>query len=185
MKIERNQLDDIMIPHLERVCSPRQPVFRGKVVCQAGDAAQEGNQTGTAVLPSLSLEHRRWAETQMRLRCTDGTLALVIHDTRRCVRNIGRVVQVRGPVQVNRCLRLPCWLVKPVTRAPYAVEYGRKLVAAPVYWKNRAEHPDAWLLPLEGMDLAQEAAADAREAGIFIKPVDWDAKLEELLQRYP
>jgi hypothetical protein len=115
----------------------------------------------------------------MRLRCTDGTLALVIHDTGPCLHNIGRVVQVRGPVQVNRRLLFPCWLVKPVTRAPYAIEYGRRLVIAPVYWKDRAEHPDAWLLPLEGMDLGEEAAANRREPPTIIEPVDWDAALEQ------
>ncbi len=37
----------------------------------------------------------------MTLRCTDGALALVVYDEPGCESNIGRVVEVRGPVQTN------------------------------------------------------------------------------------
>jgi hypothetical protein len=57
---------------------------------------------------------------------------------------------VRGPVQVNKELKLRCWLVRPVTPAPFAVEYRRDgLRMHRVYWTSRAEHPDAWLLPIQ------------------------------------
>jgi hypothetical protein len=64
--------------------------------------------------------------------------------------NIGRVVEVRGPVEISGVLRLRSWLIRPVTSAPFAVEYRRVgLRVHRVYWKSKVEHPDAWLLPLK------------------------------------
>lgn len=64
--------------------------------------------------------------------------------------HIGRVVQVRGPVEFSRGFDgLPAWLIRPVTPAPFAVEYRRRgLRIERVYWRSRAEHPDAWLWPI-------------------------------------
>jgi hypothetical protein len=101
----------------------------------------------------------------MKLRCTPGCLAIVIKDTDPCRQNIGRVVVVRAPVEINRQLRLPCWLIRPVTSAPYFVEYLMKntVRAERVFWKSRVEHPDAWLLPLpklwSGLDEQRQATA--------------------------
>lgn len=74
--------------------------------------------------------------TPVLLRCSPGVLAIVIRDTAPCVQNLGRIVQVRGPVQTNAPLHLPSWLIKPITRAPYAVEYPDRVIIAPVYWKT-------------------------------------------------
>lgn len=120
--------------------------------------------------------------TLMLLRCSPGVLAIVIRDTAPCVQNLGRIVQVRGPVQTNAPLHLPSWLIKPITRAPYAVEYPDRVVIAPVYWKTEAEHPDAWLLPLR-LDLPETTEWGA----IFdecIPPVAWDDALARLLRRH-
>ncbi|MBM3151883.1 MAG: hypothetical protein FJ189_01805 [Gammaproteobacteria bacterium] len=85
----------------------------------------------------------------MNLRCKDGDLALVIHDEPDCEANIGRMVEVRGPVNFNPRLELPCWLVKPVTSEPYLVKETTEVVVGEVVgWASRVEHPDAWLLPL-------------------------------------
>jgi hypothetical protein len=87
----------------------------------------------------------------MKLRCKPGDLAIVIHDTPPCAANIGRIVMVRGPLKVNRTLRLPCWLIKPVRPVPYLVEIGNTLNEQIVNWSSRVEHPDAWLLPISGL----------------------------------
>jgi hypothetical protein len=144
-----------------------------------GDAALEGNEAGRAGPPwRVFLFARR--ERDVQLRCQPGDLALVIRDTPRCACNIGRVVVVRGPLEVNRRWRLPCWLVRPVTSTPYAVEQGRRFSRHRVFWKSRVEHPDAWLLPLR--DLGQPE--DLPDVASSIAPVDWDEALLTLLRKY-
>jgi hypothetical protein len=119
----------------------------------------------------------------MKLRCKPGILAMVIHDTPRCRMNIGRIVWVRGPLEVNRSLRLACWLIKPVTTAPYAVEHGRRLVVERVFWRMRIEHPDRWLLPLEGLDGSPKAVEELLTLVPAIPQVNWDIALAEMLHR--
>jgi hypothetical protein len=58
----------------------------------------------------------------MQLSCKEGDLAVVIDDTPPCAGNIGRIVEVRGPVEHN-FRGLPCWLIKPVSPSPYIAEY--------------------------------------------------------------
>jgi hypothetical protein len=85
----------------------------------------------------------------MNLRCKEGDLALVIHDEPGCEANIGRTVEVRGPLNVNLRLALPCWLIRPVKPEPWCVtNLDGSLVSEVVGWGSRVEHPDAWLLPL-------------------------------------
>lgn len=87
-----------------------------------------------------------------RIRCRPGDLALVIHDEPECASNIGRFVEVDGPLTLNRDLNLLCWLVRPVVRAPYAVIDRQGCAMQLVDWESLVEHPDAWLLPVRRDD---------------------------------
>ena len=86
----------------------------------------------------------------MSPRCKAGDLALVVYDEPGCESNIGRVVEVRGPVQTNPKLGLPCWLIRPAGSSRYwrVVRGSAPARTEPVSWKRRIEHPDAWLLPI-------------------------------------
>lgn len=86
----------------------------------------------------------------MTLRCKEGDLALVVFDEPGCESNIGRVVEVRGPVETNPLLQLPCWLIQPAGASRrWRVLNGRgPAITRTVTWKSRIEHPDAWLLPI-------------------------------------
>ena len=84
----------------------------------------------------------------MQLRCKEGDLALIVHDEPSCESNIGRIVQVRGPVMHNHRLQLTCWLIKPVERQPWRVERCGAISSEIVYWKSLVEHPDSWMVPL-------------------------------------
>jgi hypothetical protein len=119
----------------------------------------------------------------MELRCSDGILALVIHDTVACRTNIGRVVQVRAPIRFNPDLGLLCWLIKPVILAPYFVETRGRVRQQVLYWKTRVEHPDAWLLPLQNPEISLADLA-AKEDPQCIAPVDWDFALATALRKW-
>ena len=86
----------------------------------------------------------------MEMRCKEGDLALVIHDEPGCESNIGRVVEVRGPLNVNERLELPCWLIRPVKPELWSVAQfdGIHVIDKLVGWESQVEHPDAWMLPL-------------------------------------
>jgi hypothetical protein len=118
----------------------------------------------------------------VKLRCWPGCIAFVVNDTNACRMNIGRLVAVRGPVQINRDLELPCWLVRPLSRAPYAIEHQVELTIGRVSWKSRAEHPDAWLTPIRWapgvlLTAATESLAGAQGASAT------GAELENSVQR--
>jgi hypothetical protein len=99
----------------------------------------------------------------MKTRCKPGDLALVIHDTSLCESNIGRFVQVRGPLQMNADLQLRCWLIKPVSRCTWRVEETPGQVEnQTVFWRSEIEHPDAWLLPIRPEDVDAERDAGVR-----------------------
>jgi len=85
----------------------------------------------------------------MSLRCKAGDLALVIYDEPGCRANIGRVVELRGPVEINPRIGLQCWLIRPVgSNRRWRVEDSGWVLTQTVSWKSLIEHPDAWLLPL-------------------------------------
>ncbi len=85
----------------------------------------------------------------MKLICADGDLALVIYDEPGCDENIGKVVRISGPVEINRELQLACWLIRPLHAHRWRVSTLQgELVTQRVTWKSRVEHPDKWLLPL-------------------------------------
>ena len=89
-------------------------------------------------------------EMDVNYRCKDGDLALVIQDEPVCAGNVGKIVQVRGPILLNRRLKLMCWLIKPVNRQLWhCVRSNGEHYTSLVTWKKQTEHPDAWLMPLK------------------------------------
>ena len=86
----------------------------------------------------------------MSLRCKPGDLALVVYDEPGCEYNIGRAVEVQGPVSTNPRLDLPCWLIRPAGSSRHwrVVRGSAPARTETVSWKSRIEHPDAWLLPI-------------------------------------
>lgn len=106
----------------------------------------------------------------MHLRCKAGELALIIHDEECCRPNIGKLVQVAGPVGFNSRLRKDCWLIEPVKPEPWhcvnvsGVPYQRVVTFA-----NQVEHPDDWLLTIDPVIFRIRAATDHKTADQCLK----------------
>jgi hypothetical protein len=98
----------------------------------------------------------------MSLRCKQGDLALVVYDEPGCESNIGRAVEVRGPVQTNPRLGVRCWLIRPVgwSRRWRVMRDSCCARTETVTWTSLIEHPDAWLLPIP-----PQVSTDREEAG--------------------
>jgi hypothetical protein len=83
------------------------------------------------------------------LRCKDGDLAVVINDTIACRQNIGRVVQVRGPVRKLKQSGMQGWRIKPIHKRVWGVtELDGRNVKELVFWSSGVFHEDAWLMPI-------------------------------------
>jgi hypothetical protein len=101
----------------------------------------------------------------MKLKCKEGDMAVVIHDTPKCIDNIGRIVQIRGPVRMNAKLKRRCWSIRPLDSTQYAVEdHQGRLTREVVDWDSLVEHPDAWLHPISPGEGIDEAAGVRRLA---------------------
>lgn len=88
----------------------------------------------------------------MALRCTDGDLAIIINDTTVCGTNMGRIVEVKGPVARSSTYGLLSWLIQPIRPDLYCVERQQgQMVREVVTWSSGIEHPDAWMLPLRAL----------------------------------
>ena len=86
---------------------------------------------------------------QSALRCIDGDLAVVINDTIACRQNIGRVVQVRGPVRKLKQSGMQGWRIKPIHKRVWGVtELDGQNVKELVFWSSGVFHEDAWLMPI-------------------------------------
>lgn len=112
----------------------------------------------------------------MILRCKSGDLALVVYDEPCCESNIGRAVEVAGPVQTSPRFRLRCWLIRPVgsSRRWRVVRDGGPARTEIVAWKSQVEHPDAWLLPIPPLaepDSEENAVPEEREAELVLAAV--------------
>lgn len=83
----------------------------------------------------------------MNLRCKDGDIAIISWDYPECLENLGRMVEVRGPVRgIEGELQ---WRIQPVTPELYAVlETDRTLTRECVIWGSGVSHPDAWMIPI-------------------------------------
>lgn len=88
----------------------------------------------------------------MNLQCKDGDIAVVTWDYLGCASNIGRLVQVRGPV--SKIEGAFSWSIRPVTQDLYAVMEGdhSKVTLEVVDWNSQVTHRDAWMKPLNGRD---------------------------------
>jgi hypothetical protein len=83
------------------------------------------------------------------LKCKDGDFAVVVFDTPGCRQNIGRVVQVRGPVRRLKQSGKLGWLIKPVHKRVWGItELDGRNVKELVFWKSGVLHPDDWLMPI-------------------------------------
>jgi len=95
-------------------------------------------------------------------RCQPGTLALVISEHRGCEGNIGRIVEVRGPLEHDE--GLPCWYIRPTLDAPWQIlERDGTVSSERVTWLSSVIHPDAWLTPLDGSGSAEHPAGYGRD----------------------
>ena len=109
----------------------------------------------------------------MSLRCKAGDLALVVYDEPGCDSNIGRAVEVRGPVAINPRIGLQCWLIRPTgsSRRWRVVRDPAPASTEMVSWENRIEHPDAWLLPIPPLaesDSDENTVPAEREAELVL-----------------
>ncbi len=98
----------------------------------------------------------------MLTRCSPGTLALVIAEHPGCEGNIGRVVEVRGPLESDE--GRPCWHIQPTQGAPWLIlERDGTVSGERVTWSSGVIHPDAWLTPLrDGGALPDTGGSETR-----------------------
>lgn len=90
----------------------------------------------------------------MKTRCRPGDLAIIICDEPGYQENIGRIVEVHGPAR-QVPITGAAWLIVPVTRQPYAVKTKHgKLYDVEIKASDEIEHPDAWMMPIRGDELA-------------------------------
>lgn len=111
----------------------------------------------------------------MKLRCKDGDLAVITWDHPGCRQNIGRVVQVQGPVRDDGYG--PAWRIRPITESLYVfLDLDGSIGRESVTWESRIDHPDAWMIPIRPkkkaqarssstpLELTQPTAAPVRQA---------------------
>jgi hypothetical protein len=84
------------------------------------------------------------------MNCKPGDFAMIIGDEESCIMNIGRVVEVHGPL--TEIEGKDCWGIVPIHPEPIMVREGDKLSL----WHNITLedgicHVDAWLKPLPPM----------------------------------
>jgi hypothetical protein len=85
----------------------------------------------------------------MTTRCKPGDLAIILYDVPSCTLNIGRVVKVDGPPEVNRRGQTT-WLIEPVTNEPYMMndDVTGEFIGFMPYGATDLEQPDAWMMPI-------------------------------------
>lgn len=110
----------------------------------------------------------------MNTRCKPGDLAIVVYDIPECTANIGRVVEVRGPLECSRHYKLWCWLIKPVRDPGWRVDRRGRICTEQVTWTTRIEHPDAWLLPIRPEDLESIAECTQVDLDRFLARLKTD-----------
>ena len=96
----------------------------------------------------------------MALWCKDGDLAIIIHDTAVCGTNMGRIVEVKGPVETSSTYGLLSWLIQPIRPDLFCVERQQgQMVREVVTWSSGIDHPDAGMLPLPALKHDEEVVA--------------------------
>jgi hypothetical protein len=103
----------------------------------------------------------------MKTRCKPGDLAIIIRDEAGCEKNIGKVVEVSGPMRLSET-KGPQWLIRSVS--PSITWYIKKAAPSTEVRKSRGlrfsyliDHPDAWMVPIIAKDgSARHLVADTR-----------------------
>ena len=86
-------------------------------------------------------------------RCKPGDLAMITHDVPSCSANIGRVVVISGPPELDWQGQLT-WLIQPVTDEPYMInDRESNFVGFMGFQEYGIEHRDAWMVPIRQSDL--------------------------------
>ena len=85
----------------------------------------------------------------MTLRCKDGDIAIIVHDTPECTDNLGRIVEVKGPPRWGIGYELVCWRIRPISTTPLVVDDQGVIVREVVGWESHVIHPDTWLMPIK------------------------------------
>lgn len=84
------------------------------------------------------------------MNCKPGDLAMIIGDEESCIMNIGRIVEVHGPM--TEIEGKDCWGIVPIHPEPIMVREGTELsLRRNVTLKDGICHVDAWLKPLPPM----------------------------------
>jgi hypothetical protein len=85
----------------------------------------------------------------MTTRCKPGDIALIIREDVGCEANIGRLVHVRGPEEINKRGQLT-WLITPVDEDTlWCVGDGKGGTYVMPKGDLTVEHPDAWMTPVK------------------------------------
>src|SRR4051794_29179822 len=103
---------------------------------------------------------------QMKLRCREGDVAVIVREEPGCEANIGRLVRVRGPIRLD-AHQGPTWLIDTLDSSTYLCVRRGGVIAETLTSHLAIEHPDAWLQPIQAprdRDDDVEATAPALEA---------------------
>jgi hypothetical protein len=83
----------------------------------------------------------------MKTRCNPGDLAVITRDVSSCAQNIGRVVAVSGPMELDPCGHVT-WLIQPATPEPYMInDHSGRFVRYMDPGETGIEHRDDWMMP--------------------------------------
>lgn len=96
----------------------------------------------------------------MRLRCSDGDMAIIIREEPGCEANIGCVVEVHGPLRESTD-RGPAWLIVPASHHPLTfVESDGRILSEYINFDDGIIHPDAWMISITPPPKNQERCSD-------------------------
>lgn len=106
----------------------------------------------------------------MKTRCKPGDLAIIVRDEIGCEKNIGKVVEVSGPIRHSKT-KGPQWLIR--SASPRTTWYFKCSASSTEVRKRRGlrfshevDHPDAWMIPIinKSDSTQNEATRDAGAA---------------------
>jgi hypothetical protein len=98
---------------------------------------------------------------QMKLRCREGDVAVIVREEPGCEANIGRLVRVQGPIRVDDH-QGPTWLIDTLDSSAYLCLLRGGVIAETLTSRLAIEHPDAWLQPIQAPpDRADDVEATA------------------------
>ena len=90
----------------------------------------------------------------MKTRCKPGDLAVIVREEPGCKKNIGKIVEVRGPIRMSET-KGPQWVIRSMnTRGHWFVRRPKSGLIVRLYrglrWDHDVDHPDAWMVPIMG-----------------------------------